>query len=500
MEVSNSNQVVLPSMSLDETIEQIIGRFGWSPFMQAILVSVPAFFDAQQTFISIYADAVPKWHCNTFDTSCNPKSNICKLPRSSWSWDEPSHYSIISDWGLECASSFITSLPASSFYIGSLIGGFTLAILGDFCLGRKKLLYLSSLIMSVTALLTAFSTNIWVYSSLRFVSGLGRSSVITCTLILLTERIGKRLRGQVGTTAFFSYALGLLSLPAVAYTNRGSSWRILFLYTSIPAIFYFIITYFFVYESPRWLFMQGRDKEAIAILKRIACIEDRILDSYLSNIHHRQEIPKVHPYKSMKELFKRKWALKRILAAMVIGFGVGVVYFGMLLGVGNLDFSIYLSVIFNASLLIPSNLLTLFFISRWKRKSSLFAFCTISGICSIICVTVGKGREGIQIGLELASFFCSNLAYNVLLMFTIELLPTSVRNSATSLARQAVALGSVFDPVLISIGRRNEFLSFGIFGLTILLCGFFVIFLPETRGKALCNTMDEQESKDSTMV
>uniref|UniRef100_A0A7N2MJR9 Major facilitator superfamily (MFS) profile domain-containing protein n=1 Tax=Quercus lobata TaxID=97700 RepID=A0A7N2MJR9_QUELO len=434
MEVSNSNQVVLPSMSLDETIEQIIGRFGCSQFMQAILVSVPAFFDAQQTFISIYADAVPKWHCNTFDTSCNPKSNICKLPRNSWSWDEPSHYSIISDWGLECASSFITSLPASSFYIGSLIGGFTLAILGDFCLGRKNLLYLSSLIMSVTALLSAFSTNIWMYSSLRFVSGLSRSSVITCTLILITERIGKRLRSQVGTTAFFSYALGLLSLPAVAYTNRGSSWRILFLYTSIPAIFYYIITYFFVYESPRWLFMQGRDKEAIAILKRIASIEDRILDSYLSNIHHRQEIPKVHPYKSMKDLFKRKWALKRILAAMVIGFGVGVVYFGMLLGMEKEKFIVCL--LYN----------------KWHMQHSL-CHC----------------RQ-------------------------------SVRNSATSLARQAVALGSVFDPVSISIGRRNEFLSFGIFGLTILLCGFFVIVLPETRGKALCNTMDEQESKDSTMV
>ena len=60
------------------------------------------------------------------------------------------------------------------------------------------------------------------------------------------------------------------------------------------------------------------------------------------------------------------------------------------------------------------------------------------------CVIVGKGREGIQIGLELASFFCSSLAFNVLLMFITELFPTSVRNSATSLAKQAVALGLVF--------------------------------------------------------
>jgi hypothetical protein len=291
---------------------------------------------------------------------------------------------------------------------------------------------------------------------------------------------------------FFIYSLGLLSLAAVAYMNRGSSWRILYLCTSILAISYCIIAYFCVYESPRWLFMQERDIEAISVLKRIASIDISSLESY-------QEISRVNPYKLM-DLFKRRWALQRILATMVLGFGVGVVFFGMLLGVGNLGFNIYLSVIFNASLLIPSNLLTLFFIARWKRKISLFAFCITSGICSIICVIVGSSKKGIKIGLELASFFCARLAYHMLIIFTMELFPTSVRNSATTLARQVVAFGSVFDPILTSAGRRKEFLSFGIFGLTILLCGFFVILLPETRDRTLCNTMDEQEHKDSITV
>jgi hypothetical protein len=57
-EILELNQV-LPSLSLDETIEQIIKCFGWFQFMQAILVSVPSFFDAQQIFISIYTDAIP---------------------------------------------------------------------------------------------------------------------------------------------------------------------------------------------------------------------------------------------------------------------------------------------------------------------------------------------------------------------------------------------------------------------------------------------------------
>uniref|UniRef100_A0A7N2LJG5 Uncharacterized protein n=1 Tax=Quercus lobata TaxID=97700 RepID=A0A7N2LJG5_QUELO len=333
---------VLPSLSLDETIEQIMGGFGWSQFLQAILVSVPTFFDAQQTFISIYTDAEPKWHFN-FSTTCNR----CQISKSDWSWpswDESSQKTIISDWGLECASSFMIGLHASSFFIGSLIGGFTLAMLGDIFLGGN-----------------------------------------------------------------------------------------------------------------------------------------------------------VNPYKLMKELFKRRWDLQRVLASMVLGFGIGVAFFGMLFGVQNLGYNIYLSVIFNGSLLLPSNSIPLFFIARWKRKISLFAFCIISGICSILCAIVGRRREGIQIGLELASLFFSCLGYNLLLIFTIELFPT-VRNTASTLARQAVVFGSALDPILTSAGRRNEFLSFGIFGLSILLCGFIVIVLPETKGKNLCNTMDEQEQKESTTV
>ncbi|XP_023926699.2 organic cation/carnitine transporter 2 [Quercus suber] len=272
---------VLPSLSQDETIEQIIGGFGWSQFLQALLVSVPTLIDAQQIFISIFADAHPKWHCN-LNATCSPKSNICELPKSAWYWVDSSHKTIISEWGLECASSFIMGLPASSFFLGCLIGGFTLAIFGDFWLGRRKLLYLSCLTMCLASLLTAFSVNIWMYSALRLISGFGRAPIISCSLIFLTERVGKRWRGQIGSIGFFSYAVGLMSLSAIAYLNRGSSWRKLYLYTSISSISFCIMTYFFVYESPRWLFMQGRDKEAVDVLRGIASIPVKSLDLYTS--------------------------------------------------------------------------------------------------------------------------------------------------------------------------------------------------------------------------
>ncbi|XP_031253682.1 organic cation/carnitine transporter 3-like [Pistacia vera] len=211
--------------SLDEAIEERIGEFGWAQFVQAIFVSLAWTFDAQQVFISVFTDVEPKWHC--VNSSCNSFSNICKLPKTSWSWDLPLHSSIVSEWGLECATSLVKGLPASSFFMGCLVGGLLLITVADSSLGRKNVIFLSCLAMSVSALLTTFSTNIWIYSAWRFVCGIGRAAIGTSALVLSTELVGKRWRGQVGTLGFLCFTLGFLSLPVIAYINRGSSWRIL---------------------------------------------------------------------------------------------------------------------------------------------------------------------------------------------------------------------------------------------------------------------------------
>ena len=202
----------------------------------------------------------------------------------------------------------------------------------------------------------------------------------------------------------------------------------------------------------------------------------------------------------MKDLFAKKWALRRTLVVMVLGFGIGMVYYGMPLGVGNLGFNIYLSVMFNALLEIPSYPITLIILEKWSRKFSVLWFCLASGICGVLCAVVGDKQKVIRIVLELASFFCSRTAWNLISMFTVELFPTCVRNSATSLLRQSYVLSAVFSSMLVSVGSSNGFLSYGVFGVAIFVSGFFVAFLPDSRGGTLCDTMDEQEGKENMIL
>ncbi|KAG4166357.1 hypothetical protein ERO13_A13G126300v2 [Gossypium hirsutum] len=432
-----------PPRSLDETIEGCIGDFGWWQFLQAILVSLAWVFDAQQTFISVFTDAEPSWHCTQGgdESVCNSLSNICELPKNSWSWDWPSQTSIISEWGLECAPSFITGLPASAFFMGCLAGGLALATLADSTLGRKNMLLFSCLMMSFSSIFTVFSPNIWIYSVLRFINGFGRATVGTCALVLSTELVGKRWRGQVGVVGFFCFTLGFLSLPVMAYVNRGSSWRTLYLWISVPTILYCILVHFLVHESPRWLFVRGRKEEAVLTLKSMAQANQSPITMSFSNVLIEQESWNVDIYSSIKILLNKRWAAKRLAAVMVGGFGIGMVYYGMPLGLGNLSVNLYLGVTLNALSELPASLITFFLIGKMKRKDSLLGFTILSGVCSVLCVVVGKVSPSLQIAMELISFFSACSAFNMSLIYTLELFPTCVRNSAISMVRQALVFG-----------------------------------------------------------
>ncbi|TXG49600.1 hypothetical protein EZV62_025475 [Acer yangbiense] len=137
---------------------------------------------------------------------------------------------------------------------------------------------------------------------------------------------------------------------------------------------------------------------------------------------------------------------------------------------------------------------------QWRGRvgTLLFSyFMLASGVSSVMIAVVGEKLKMIQITLSLATFLCADTALNLILVYSVEMFPTCVRNFAASLARQAVTFGAVLGSLLNSLGSKNPYLSYGVFGLIVFCCGFFVLILPETRGTSLCDTMDEQERKEN---
>ncbi|KAG9143889.1 hypothetical protein Leryth_016092 [Lithospermum erythrorhizon] len=428
--MSNSKNKI----SLDEKIETLIGSdFTWNGFLQAFMVSFAWFFDAQQAFISVFTDAEPQT-------------------------DSPAYTSTVSEWLSTSTGSIISGMPASFFYMGCLIGGLVLGTLGDTHLGRKNMLVFSCFSMALTGLLTMLSPNIWIYIILRFLSGFCRASIATCSLVLATELVGRKWRGRAGIIGFFCFTFGFLSLPLLGYLNRGYSWRLLYLYTNLPTIIYSILVHYLVCESPRWLYVKGKKEQFIETLKTIAPKENEsslTLSVFVSLKECENSNSGENLYSAIMILWEKKWALRRLVVVMVVGFGVGMVYYGMPLGLGNLAYNLYLSVTLNAISEIPASLVTFFLVDKLNRRSSLLCFCLLSGVCSVMCVMVNDEKwEELQIGLELVSFFSACTAFDVVLIYTMELFPTCVRNSALSVVSKLWFLEGFLVQFLLQLGGR----------------------------------------------
>ncbi|GLJ45221.1 hypothetical protein SUGI_0951800 [Cryptomeria japonica] len=478
------------TVKVEEIIEEHVGALGFAQAIHVFLVSLAWFFDSQHTLVTIFTDARPSFRCVGVQSQCS--SSICEMDRRSWEWVGGKGASIISEWDLVCHDSFKAGLPASIFFIGSFLGSTVFGRLADSYLGRKRTLLLSCMLTAATGLLTAISPNFWIYALLRFANGFSRSGIGMSCLVLSTEVVGRKWRGQVGQYGFFFFTAGFLALPAMAYLTK-SSWRDTYLLISIPPLVYSLAILPLISESPRWLAVRGRTKEALEILSNMAKLNGKTIppEVVISG-------PDEKSQESGKSLWAVDWARRRMIVVMVVGFGIGFVYYGIQLNVENLNFDLYLSVAVNALMEIPAVFLGSLLLSCMDRRLLVACACVLAGTACMLCSVLGKkqGNWG-QLIAESVGFMAVSTSFDVMYIYSVELFPTNVRNLAVSMLRQALMTGASLAPVLVMLGRVNAALSFVVFGVVGIGSGFLTLRLSETRNRPLYETLEQQEKEQN---
>lgn len=125
-------------LTVEEIIEEHVGSLGFAQLLHVFFVSIAWVFDAQSTLVTIFSDAQPAWRCKASSSSlpaCSATSSagMCGLDREAWEWVAGSKSSIIAEWDLVCGKRFQAGIPASLFFLGSLLGKIV-----DFPVKKKK--------------------------------------------------------------------------------------------------------------------------------------------------------------------------------------------------------------------------------------------------------------------------------------------------------------------------------------------------------------------------
>ncbi|KAL4569101.1 hypothetical protein LXL04_024729 [Taraxacum kok-saghyz] len=144
-------------------------------------------------------------------------------------------------------------------------------------IGRRPMLIISSMFYFTSGLVMFWSPNVYVLLIARLLDGFGIGLAVTLVPLYISETAPSEIRGLLNTLPQFTGSIGM----CLAYTmvfimslKDNASWRMMLGVLSLPSIAYFLLTLFFLPESPRWLVSKGKMDEAKIVLQWLRGKED----------------------------------------------------------------------------------------------------------------------------------------------------------------------------------------------------------------------------------
>ncbi|NUT12163.1 MAG: MFS transporter [Nonomuraea sp.] len=174
--------------------------------------------------------------------------------------------------GVDITQAQVAGLAAALYVAGACVGALFFGWLTD-RFGRKKLFLITLVVYLVATLMTALSFDAWWFFLFRFMTGFGIGGEYAAINSAIDELIPSHHRGRVDILINGSYWLGaaggaLLTVPLLNDLPVNVGWRVAFGLGVVLGLAILLVRRH-VPESPRWLFIHGRDREAEEIVDDI---------------------------------------------------------------------------------------------------------------------------------------------------------------------------------------------------------------------------------------
>ncbi|MGI8559765.1 MAG: MFS transporter [Solirubrobacteraceae bacterium] len=238
---------------------------------------------------------------------------------------------------------------------GEVAGGAAAAYIGGACVGalffgwltdrfgRKKLFMISLGVYLVATAATALSFNLWSFLLFRFITGMGIGGEYAAINSAIDELIPARARGRIDIIINGSFWVGaalgsLLSIVALdtSIFAKDLGWRLAFGLGVFLGLAVLLVRRN-VPESPRWLFIHGREDEAEEVVQDI---ERRVRQSTGEELEAPGSELTIRQRRTIGfvEIAKTVWKLYpgRTVLGLSLFVGQAFLYNSILFGAGNI--------------------------------------------------------------------------------------------------------------------------------------------------------------------
>ncbi len=174
--------------------------------------------------------------------------------------------------GLDITQSQVTGFGGALYVAGACSGALFFGWLTD-RFGRKKLFIITLAVYLIATAMTALSFAAWWFFLFRFLTGFGIGGEYAAINSAIDELIPARFRGRIdivinGTYWFGAFAGALITVPLLTQLPVDLGWRVAF-GLGVVLGFAIMLVRRHVPESPRWLFIHGRNADAERLVEGI---------------------------------------------------------------------------------------------------------------------------------------------------------------------------------------------------------------------------------------
>ncbi|CAG9787711.1 unnamed protein product [Diatraea saccharalis] len=472
-------------MTSDDAIENVIGRFGKYQTWILVLISIGRLPTEFQLTNVVFL--LPNTDFICLDEGIQNATNHC--PCTQPEYDRSTIVeSLISEWDLICDKKYLASLTQSMLQVGILTGSLFYGFISD-RYGRRIAIVLALFCEALFTMISAFATGYWMFLIFRILIGTALGGTMLCCYVFLIELSGKSFRPYLIGLHELSYVTGYFILPIIAYFLR--EWRDLQLALSVPWLLVIVI-YWLIPESPRWLITVGKTKEAVYVLTHIAKKNNRPIQDIEAIVDQvRCDTIKDHQKQtgSYQDLFKTPKVRFYTFITSLIWMFCSLIFFGVNQYIGQLQGNVYLNVMISAASLLPALVLIVTGTLYLKRRTTIFATFSIAGASLLIFIFVYE--QSLILAFAIIGQIGAYSSFILVYLFTSEVFPTIVRNSAMGFASTFGRVGGFVAPFIVNIGI--EWVSILIFSSLAFVSASLCYLLPETKNITLLNTIEQTE-------
>jgi sugar porter (SP) family MFS transporter len=388
----------------------------------------------------------------------------------------------------------LLGVTVSSALLGTVIGAITAGVPGQ-KFGRRDSLRVMAIFYVISALGCAFAWNWPALIFFRFIGGLGIGGSSVLGPMYIAEIAPPAWRGRLVGCFQLNVVIGIL----LAYVSNAwidsmqlgvTEWRWQLGISAVPAIL-FLVALFAIPRSPRWLVMQGKLDESLAVLRLtgIAKPEDE-LGEIVASIHQERAA-------SADPLFSRQYRFPIFLSITVGMFcqlsGINAVLYylnDIFTLAGATKVSGALQAVAVGATNLVATLAAMSVIDQFGRRKLLLIGTVGLAICLTAVSYVFMTHQHLHwlVWLLMAYIACFAISQGaVIWVYISEVFPNRVRSKGQALGSSSHwvtnAIISLVFPIMAGSSGAYPFIFFAV----MMVIDFFIIlkYYPETKGVSL---------------